>query len=78
MSASVEICSGEPPSVWLDISSSRLVQTSVMPSAFDQSISRSATLCAVNSLPDLDKVDTGSITRQRALCSFASVLMRTR
>ncbi len=31
MSANVEICNGEPPSVWLDISSSRLVHTSVMP-----------------------------------------------
>ena len=33
-----------------------------MPVDFDQSISRSATACAVNSLPVLDNADTGSIT----------------
>ena len=79
MSARVDTCVPELLSSWLDISSSRLVQTIVMPADFDQSISRSATPCAVSSfLPVFDSIDTGSMTTQRALCSVASALMRTR
>jgi hypothetical protein len=78
VSASVEIWSCDLPSPWLDISSSSLVQTRVIPSALDHSINRSATLCGAMSLPDLDHVEIGSITMQEALCSWASDLTRTR
>ena len=78
MSANAEICSDVSPSVCPEISLSKLVQTNVIRSDFDQSIRRSATPCAVNSFPDLESADTGSMTRQRAWCADANALMRTR